>query len=208
MVHECSIIQPRDSISDSKGARSRGRRGARLSFKDVTITYKKYTDGYASRRNNTNITRVTKRTTHKIKKCGFLLVFVIEAFEGQSAIMQERLHMLLENRLDEQENALVEDNLEMTRLGESNEQKAKRLIKDWTDKGFLTNYQNEEGEVIYEISSHTSKLMDWVVSLKKEDYIGTESKFKTLFAQLKELVEYSNEDREKRLELLRAKKWR
>lgn len=116
--------------------------------------------------------------------------------------------MLLENRLDEQENALVEDNLEMTRLGESNEQKAKRLIKDWTDKGFLTNYQNEEGEVIYEISSHTSKLMDWVVSLKKEDYIGTESKFKTLFAQLKELVEYSNEDREKRLELLRAKKWR
>ena len=91
--------------------------------------------------------------------------------------MQERLHMLLENRLDEQENALVEDNLEMTRLGESNEQKAKRLIKDWTDKGFLTNYQNEEGEVIYEISSHTSKLIDWVVSLKKEDYFGTESKF-------------------------------
>jgi len=60
--------------------------------------------------------------------------------------------------------------------------------------------------VIYEISSHTSKLIDWVVSLKKEDYIGTESKFKTLFSQLKELVEYSNEDREKRLELLRTKK--
>ena len=139
----------------------------------------------------------------KSRSVDFFLSFVIEAFEGQSAIMQERLHMLLENRLDEQENALVEDNLEMTRLGESNEQKAKRLIKDWTDKGFLTNYQNEEGEVIYEISSHTSKLMDWVVSL---NYIGTESKFKTLFAQLKELVEYSNEDREKRLELLRAKK--
>lgn len=97
--------------------------------------------------------------------------------------MQERLHMLLENRLDEQENTLVEDDSEMTRLVESNEQKAKRLIKDWTDKGFLTNYQNEEGEVIYEISSHTSKLIDWVVSLKKEDYIGTESKFKTLFSQ-------------------------
>ena len=107
----------------------------------------------------------------------------LKRFEGQAAIMQERLHMLLENRLDEQENTLVEDDSEMTRLVESNEQKAKRLIKDWTDKGFLTNYQNEEGEVIYEISSHTSKLIDWVVSLKKEDYIGTESKFKTLFSQ-------------------------
>mgnify|MGYP000570993467 CR=1 FL=1 len=48
--------------------------------------------------------------------------------------------------------------------------------------------------------------MDWVVSLKKEDYIGTESKFKTLFAQLKELVEYSNEDREKRLETAPSQK--
>ena len=100
------------------------------------------------------------------------------------------LKRLKDNRLDEQENTLVEDDSEMTRLVESNEQKAKRLIKDLTDKGFLTNYQNEEGEVIYEISSHTSKLIDWVVSLKKEDYIGTESKFKTLFSQLKELVEY------------------
>ena len=56
----------------------------------------------------------------KSRSVDFFLSFVIEAFEGQSAIMQERLHMLLENRLDEQENALVEDNLEMTRLGESN----------------------------------------------------------------------------------------
>ena len=104
----------------------------------------------------------------KSRSVDFFLSFVIEAFEGQAAIMQERLHMLLENRLDEQENTLVEDDSEMTRLVESNEQKAKRLIKDWTDKGFLTNYQNEEGEVIYEISSHTSKLIDWVVSLKKE----------------------------------------
>ena len=49
-------------------------------------------------------------------------------------------------------------------------------------------------------------MIDWVDSLKKEDYIGTESKFKTLFSQLKELVEYSSEDREKRLELLRQRK--
>lgn len=70
----------------------------------------------------------------KSRSVDFFLSFVIEAFEGQAAIMQERLHMLLENRLDEQENTLVEDDSEMTRLVESNEQKAKRLIKDWTDK--------------------------------------------------------------------------
>lgn len=45
----------------------------------------------------------------KSRSVDFFLSFVIEAFEGQAAIMQERLHMLLENRLDEQENTLVED---------------------------------------------------------------------------------------------------
>ena len=142
----------------------------------------------------------------KSRSVDFFLSFVIEAFEGQSAIMQERLHMLLENRLDEQENALVEDNLEMTRLEESNEQKAKRLIKDWTDKGILDQLSERRGRGdIRDFVAH--KQTDGLGGeLEKEDYIGTESKFKTLFAQLKELVEYSNEDREKRLELLRAKK--
>lgn len=37
----------------------------------------------------------------KSRSVDFFLSFVIEAFEGQAAIMQERLHMLLENRLDE-----------------------------------------------------------------------------------------------------------
>ena len=142
----------------------------------------------------------------KSRSVDFFLSFVIEAFEGQAAIMQERLHMLLENRLDEQENTLVEDDSEMTRLVESNEQKAKRLIKDWTDKGILDQLSERRGRGdIRDFVTH--KQIDRLGGeLEKEDYIGTESKFKTLFSQLKELVEYSNEDREKRLELLRTKK--
>ena len=138
----------------------------------------------------------------KMKNTEFFLAFVTSVFEEERAVGQEKLFMLLENRLDNQN---LQDE-EMVNLVESNDVKAKQLIKAWTDKGFLTNYQNEEGEIIYELSSHTSKVIDWVDSLKKEDYIGTESKFKTLFSQLKELVEYSSEDREKRLELLRQRK--
>jgi len=142
----------------------------------------------------------------KMRNAEFFLVFVISVFEDNIAIVQEKLQMLLESRLDDQGNDLKEEGLDFSTLSETNEQKAKRLITEWTGKGFLTNYQNEDGEVIYELSSYTSKVIDWLTSLKKEDYIGTESKFKTLFAQLKELVEYSNEDREKRLELLRTKR--
>lgn len=140
----------------------------------------------------------------KMRSAEFFLVFVKSVFDEERAVGQEKLLMLLENRLDNQE--ILEEDAGIERLVESNDVKAKRLIKDWTDKGFLTNYQNEEGEIIYELSSHSTKVIDWIESLKKEDYIGTESKFKTLFSQLKELVEYSNEDREKRIELLRQRK--
>lgn len=81
----------------------------------------------------------------KIKKCGFLLVFCHWGVWGTVAIMQERLHMLLENRLDEQENALVEDNLEMTRLGESNEQKAKRTHQRLDRQGILDQLSERRG---------------------------------------------------------------
>ena len=37
----------------------------------------------------------------KSRSVDFFLSFVIEAFEGQSAIMQERLNMILETRLFE-----------------------------------------------------------------------------------------------------------
>lgn len=75
---------------------------------------------------------------------------------------------------------------------DSYEIKAKKYIQIWTNKGFLTNYQDERGEIFCELSSHSSKTIDWLSSLKKEEYVGTESKFKNIFNQLKELVEYSN----------------
>ena len=142
----------------------------------------------------------------KMRNAEFFLAFVTSVFDEQMAIREEKLHMLLENRLDNQHEDIIDEDINIETLGESNEAKAKRLIKEWTDKGLFANYQNEDGEIIYELSSHTSKVIDWVTSLKKEEYIGTESKFKTLFSQLKDLVEFSNEDREKRLELLRQKK--
>lgn len=142
----------------------------------------------------------------KMRSAEFFLAFVTSVFDEQMAIGEEKPQMLLENRLDNQREDITDEDINIETLGESNETKAKRLIKEWTDKGLFANYQNEDGEIIYELSSHTNKVIDWVTSLKKEEYIGTESKFKTLFSQLKDLVEFSNEDREKRLELLRQKK--
>ncbi len=89
---------------------------------------------------------------------------------------------------------------------DSYEIKAKKFIQHWTNRGFLTNYQDERGEIFYELSSHSSKAIDWLSSLKKEEYVGTESKFKNIFDQLKVLVQFTNEDAEKRIQLLEDEK--
>ena len=127
----------------------------------------------------------------KMRSAEFFLAFVTSVFDEQMAIEEDRLHMLLETKLDNLAEPIVdEDSTNEAYTRESNEAKAKRLVKYWTDKGFFANYQNEDGEIIYEISSHTSKVLDWVASLKKEEYIGTESKFKTLFSYMKVRIFY------------------
>lgn len=141
------------------------------------------------------------------KNLKFFLTFLLDTFEEQAVVSWETLHQRLTNRLDELDEDALDEEEELPTTIETNEEKAKRWILDWANKGYLTNYQDEVGDISYEISSYTSKVLDWIEnSLKKEDYIGTESKFKALFGQLKELVEFTNEDRSKRLELLQKKK--
>ena len=89
---------------------------------------------------------------------------------------------------------------------DSIEEKASKYITRWTDKGFLRNYQMENGEVFYELSSYASKTIDWLLSLKREEFVGTESKFKQLFNQLENLVEFTNEDATERIRILEEKK--
>ena len=140
----------------------------------------------------------------KARNREFIILFLVEIFAIETVVSSENIHFKLESYLEEKGVEVDEEN-EIT-FTDTYEDKAKKYIQKWADKGFLTNYQNETGEIFYELSSHSSKTIDWLTNLKKEEYIGTESKFKTLFNQLKELVEFTNGDKEKRLQLLEDKK--
>jgi hypothetical protein len=140
----------------------------------------------------------------KARNSEFIILFFAKVFAAATAVSSENIHFKLENYLEEKGIEADEEN--EIAFADTYETKAKKYIQKWADKGFLTNYQNETGEIFYELSSHSSKTIDWLSNLKKEAYIGAESKFKTLFSQLKELVEFTNEDKEKRLQLLEDKK--
>lgn len=141
----------------------------------------------------------------RLRNRRLIILFLFKMFyHRQAAVPFESLRMQLADylsavRLEEDEESGITE-------FDSFEEKAGKYIQRWTDKGFLRNYQEETGEVFYELSLYTSKTIDWLLSLKREEFVGTESKFMNLFGQLKELVEFTNEDKEERIRMLEEKK--
>lgn len=140
----------------------------------------------------------------RARSCNTIIEFLTVAFGDTTALSHENIHSQLAEFLNN--HGIDEDEESEILFTDTYEEKAAKYIRKWTDLGFLTNYRNEDGEIYYELSSHSSKVIDWLGGLKQEEYIGTESKFKSIISQLKELVEYTNEDRERRLQLLEDKK--
>jgi hypothetical protein len=146
----------------------------------------------------------------QLKNRETIIGFLVSAFPNQqSTIGSDSIHAKLYDYL--QDNKMEKDddddeNENKSQLFDTFEIKAKKHIQKWTNKGFLTNYQDEKGEIFYELSAHTHKTLDWLCSLKKEDYVGTESKFKNIFSQLKELVEFTNTNKGERVQILESKK--
>ena len=140
----------------------------------------------------------------KARSSGIIIDFLTRVYGDVAAVPHENIHSLLAEYLNS--HGFDEDDESDILYTDTYEEKATKYIRKWTDSGFLTNYRNEDGEIHYELSSHSSKVIDWLAGLKQEEYIGTESKFKSIISQLRELVEYTNEDREKRLQLLEDKK--
>lgn len=142
----------------------------------------------------------------RMKMCNIIVEFLTDVFNETMAISYENIHNYLADFLNNHEVEIDEEN--DIEFSDTYEEKAVKYIKKWTDSGFLTNYRNEDGEIYYELSSHSSKVIEWLSGLKREEYIGTESKFKSIITQLRELVEYTSEDRKKRLQILEDKKFK
>src|SRR5690554_1085553 len=141
----------------------------------------------------------------RLRNREMIIEFLVRTFiNKQSSISSENIHSQLADFLEGQRIEIDEEN--EINFFDTYEEKAKKYIQNWTNNGFLANYPDEQGEVLYELSVHSSKTIDWLASLKKEEFVGTESKFNNILNQLKELVEFTNEDSEKRIQLLEEKK--
>ena len=141
----------------------------------------------------------------RLRNREIIVLFLYETFyKHREPVAYDSLKMRLSDYLSSIN--LEKDEENDINVFDSYDEKAYKYIQKWTDKGFLRNYQEESGEVFYELSSYSSKVIDWLLSLKKDEFVGTESKFMNLYGQIKELVEFTNEDPEERIRMLELKK--
>jgi hypothetical protein len=84
--------------------------------------------------------------------------------------------------------------------------RAKKYLDDWADQGFLRKYPNDIGEHLFELTSATEKVIQWIASLDKKEFVGTESRFKDIFTKIREITENSTEDINQKIQELERKK--
>jgi hypothetical protein len=84
---------------------------------------------------------------------------------------------------------------------------ARDYLRSWVEAGYLRQYYVPTDDIPrYELVADVDKAIDWLFNFKNRTFVGTESRLKTIFDVLSQLMEESESDREKRLAILFAER--
>jgi len=102
--------------------------------------------------------------------------------------------------------SLLDDFLFVINQGETSYPKnPKEYLNDWTNAGFLRKYPGKTDEFLFELTPAAENAFKWIDSLERPEFVGTESRLKNLFENLKELSIKTKKDYESRLKELEYK---
>ncbi|HEX9514432.1 MAG TPA: DUF3375 domain-containing protein [Puia sp.] len=144
----------------------------------------------------------------RMRNAQWVIPFLFKAFktENKLTLPEAALINLLAEELRNHSEG-VED-LEEARIefGEDEESRARKYLLNWVQKRLLQDFPDSDAVTQYQLSAHSEKLFQWLQSLEKKQFVGTESRFRFLFQTLREMVEYTEDDAVKRLEELKNRK--
>ncbi len=86
---------------------------------------------------------------------------------------------------------------------------AQSYLRQWCDEEhrFLRKYfATGQDDPVYELTSHAERAIEWVISLRKTEFIGTESRFLRILDLLKDIVINCTPDAAVRLQYLEAQR--
>ncbi|MGN6421536.1 MAG: DUF3375 domain-containing protein [Pseudobacter sp.] len=144
----------------------------------------------------------------RMRNAHWVLPFLYQTFKSENrlSIPEPVLTSVLAEEL--RTHAEGTEDLEEARIefGEDEESRARKYLLNWVQKRLLQDFPDGDSVTQYQLSSHTEKVFQWLQSLQKRQFVGTESRFRFLFQTLKEMVEYTQDNSAARLEDLKNKR--
>lgn len=144
----------------------------------------------------------------RMRNAHWVLPFLYQTFKSENklCIPEPALTSVLAEEL--RTHAEGTEDLEEARIefGEDEESRARKYLLNWVQKRLLQDFPDADAVTQYQLSSHTEKVFQWLQSLEKRQFVGTESRFRFLFQTLKEMVEYTEDNSAARLEDLKNKR--
>jgi len=144
----------------------------------------------------------------RMRNAHWVIPFLFKAFKTDNTLSLPE-PVLINALAEELRNHSEEiEDLEEARIefGEDEESRSRKYLLNWVQRRLLQDFPDADAVTQYQLSAHTEKLFQWLQSLEKRQFVGTESRFRFLFQTLREMVEYTEDDTVKRLEELKNRK--
>ncbi|TWW00594.1 DUF3375 domain-containing protein [Chitinophaga pinensis] len=144
----------------------------------------------------------------RLRNMQWILPFLYGVFkeENRFSISEGQLTRLLAETLGQQDDGTEDLEEAKINFGEDEETRARKYILSWVQKRLLQDLPDAEGNTQYQLSAYTEKVFQWMQTLQLRQHVGTESRFKLLFNSLRDIVENTEDDRAKKLEILKNKR--
>lgn len=144
----------------------------------------------------------------RLQNARWMLPFLYQVFkvENRFTIDEKLLVQLLAGTLADQADGTEDTTEAGIPFGENEEVRARKYLNDWVKRRVLQDLTDMDGAVQYQLSAYTERVFQWMASLQGAQHVGTESRFRLLFNSLRDIVEHTEDNARKRLELLRDKK--
>src|SRR6185503_7174514 len=144
----------------------------------------------------------------RMRNAHWVIPFLFNAFKTDNALSipePSLINLLAEELRNHSEGT---EDLEEARIefGEDEESRARKYLLNWVQRRLLQDFPDSGSVTQYQLSAHTEKLFQWLQSLEKRQFVGTESRFKFLFQTLREMVEYTEDNATRRLEELKNRR--
>ncbi|MBN8876786.1 MAG: DUF3375 domain-containing protein [Sphingobacteriales bacterium] len=145
----------------------------------------------------------------RLRNANWVLPFLYSVFKEihRPVISEPQLIQILSETLSLYADGTEDLDEARIEFGEDEESRSRKYLLNWVQKRILQDFPDSEGNTNYQLSAYTEKVFQWMQTLQLgQHHVGTESRFKMLFSSLRDIVENTEDDREKKLEILKNKK--